>query len=61
MRFVATVFLWLVTTVALAVAVPTTWAQRNVVDENGYSALATSAAKDPPLQKAMADGADGRS
>jgi hypothetical protein len=54
-RFVATVFLWLVTTVALAVAVPTAWAQKNVVDENGYSAFATSAAKDPPLQKAMAD------
>jgi hypothetical protein len=54
-RFVATVFLWLVTTVALAVAVPTAWAQKNVVDENGYSTLATSAAKDPPLQKAMAD------
>jgi hypothetical protein len=48
-------FLWLVTTAALAVAVPTAWAQKNVVDENGYSALATSAAKDPPLQKAMAD------
>jgi hypothetical protein len=48
-------FLWLVTTIALAVAVPTAWAQKNVVDENGYSALATSAAKDPPLQKAMAD------
>ena len=55
MRFVATVFLWLVTTVALAIAVPTAWAQKNVVDENGYSALATSAAKDPQLQKAMAD------
>jgi hypothetical protein len=54
-RFVATVFLWLVTTVALATAVPTAWAQKNVIDENGYSALATSAAKDPPLQKAMAD------
>ena len=54
MRFVATAFLWLVTTVALAVAVPTAWAQKNVVDENGYSALATSAAKDPKLQQAMA-------
>ena len=54
MRFVATVFLWLVTTVALAVAVPTAWAQKNVVDENGYSAFATSAAKDPQLQQAMA-------
>ena len=55
MRFVATVFLWLVTTVALAVAVPTAWAQKNVVDENGYSALATSAAKEPQLQQAMAN------
>ena len=55
MRFLATMLLWLVTTVALAIAVPTAWAQKNVVDENGYSALAASAAKDPPLQKAMAD------
>ena len=55
MRFVATVFLWLVTTVALAVAVPTVWVQKNVVDENGYSALATSAAKEPQLQQAMAN------
>ena len=54
MRFVATLVLWLVTTVALAVAIPTTWAQRNVVDLNGYSALAASAAKDPQLQQAMA-------
>jgi hypothetical protein len=53
-RFVATMFLWLVTTVALAVAVPTMWAQRNVVSEDGYAALATSAAKDPKLQSAMA-------
>ncbi len=54
MRFVATVFLWLVTTVALAVAVPTMWAQRNVVSEDGYAALAASAATDPKLQSAMA-------
>ncbi len=54
MRLVATVFLWLVTTVALAVAVPTMWAQRNVVSEDGYAALAASAAKDPQLQSAMA-------
>jgi hypothetical protein len=53
-RLVATVFLWLVTTVALAVAVPTMWAQRNVVSEDGYAALAASAAKDPTLQNAMA-------
>ncbi len=55
MRFVATLFLWLITTAALAVAVPTSWAQKNVVDENGYSALATSAAKEPELQQAMAN------
>lgn len=54
MRLVATVFLWLVTTVALAVAVPTMWAQRNVVSEAGYVAMAASAAKDPQLQSAMA-------
>jgi hypothetical protein len=48
------VFLWLVTTVALAVAVPTMWAQRNVVSEDGYAAMAASAAKDPQLQSAMA-------
>lgn len=54
MRLVATVFLWLVTTVLLAVAVPTMWAQRNVVSEDGYAALAASAAKDRQLQNAMA-------
>jgi hypothetical protein len=53
-RFVATVFLWLVTTVALAAALPAMWAQRNVVDANGYAAFAQSAAKDPNLQQAMA-------
>jgi hypothetical protein len=45
---------WILFTVALAVAVPATWAQHNVVDRDGYSALATSAAKDPALQQAMA-------
>lgn len=54
MRLVATVFLWLVTTALLAVAVPTMWAQRNVVSEDGYAALATAAAHDPNLQRAMA-------
>lgn len=54
MRSVATVFLWLITTALLAVAVPTMWAQRNVVDDNGYAALTESAANDPQLQKAMA-------
>ncbi|HEX2402558.1 MAG TPA: hypothetical protein VHJ79_21620, partial [Mycobacterium sp.] len=54
MRFVATVFLWLVTTVALALAIPAMWAQKNIVDANGYAAFAQSAAKDPKLQQAMA-------
>ncbi|SEH49889.1 hypothetical protein SAMN04489835_0561 [Mycolicibacterium rutilum] len=54
MRLVTTVFLWLITTVLLAVAVPSMWAQRTVVDANGYAALAETAAKDPQLQKAMA-------
>jgi len=53
-RFVATVFLWLVTTIALVVALPAMWAQRNVVDANGYASFASSAAKDPKLQQAMA-------
>jgi hypothetical protein len=54
-RFVATLLLWILTTAALAVAVPASWAQHNVVDRNGYSALATSAAKDPRVQQAMSD------
>jgi hypothetical protein len=53
-RLVATVVLWLVTTALLAVAVPTMWAQRNVVSEDGYAALSAAAAKDPKLQSAMA-------
>ena len=54
MRFVATMFLWLVTTVALAAAIPTMWAQKNIVDADGYATFAQSAAKDPRLQQAMA-------
>ncbi|WP_101950451.1 hypothetical protein [Mycobacterium sp. 3519A] len=54
MRFVATVFLWLVTTVALAAALPAMWAQKNIVDADGYASFAQSAAKDPNLQQAMA-------
>lgn len=54
MRFVLTVLLWLVTTIALAVAVPAAWAQRHVVDVNGYAALAQAAAHDRGLQDAMA-------
>lgn len=54
MRFLAALLLWLVTTVALAAAVPTVWAQMRVVDEDGYASLAASAAKDRRLQDAMA-------
>ncbi|GJF08432.1 hypothetical protein NGTWS1803_12020 [Mycolicibacterium cyprinidarum] len=54
MRFLAALMLWLAATVALAVAVPAVWAQLSVVDESGYAALATSAAKDERLQEAMA-------
>jgi hypothetical protein len=53
-RFVVTLFLWLLTTVALAVAVPSAWAQKTVIDPDGYVAFAASAAKDPLLQQAMA-------
>ncbi len=54
MRFAATVLLWVVTTVALAVAVPTAWAQLNAVDVDGYAALARESATDPALQAAAA-------
>ena len=54
MRMLAALLFWILTTVTLAVAVPVTWAQHNVVDRDGYSALATSAAKDPAVQQAMA-------
>jgi hypothetical protein len=56
-RFAAAIFrfvLWLATTVALAVAVPAAWAQLNIVDEDGYAALAQKAAGDPALQSAAA-------
>ncbi|MGK2881941.1 MAG: hypothetical protein ACSLE6_14480 [Mycobacterium sp.] len=54
MRFVATLLFWLVATAALAVAVPTAWAQHNLVDSAGYAELAGRAATDPRLQQAMA-------
>jgi hypothetical protein len=53
-RFLAALLLWLVSTALLAVAVPATWAQLNVVSEDGYAALSAEAAKDPQLQEAMA-------
>ncbi|MGI9123405.1 MAG: hypothetical protein ACR2JM_01435 [Mycobacterium sp.] len=54
MRSAATVLMWLITTVFLAAAVPAAWAQFNLVDDSGYSALAQRAATDPDLQSAMA-------
>jgi len=46
--------LWLVATVALVAAVPAGWTQRNIVNENGYTAMAERAAHDPALQAAVA-------
>lgn len=54
MRSTATAFLWLVTTVLLAVALPAMWVQLHLVDRDGYAALAQRAASDPELQSAMA-------
>jgi hypothetical protein len=53
-RFAVTVLLWLFTTVALAVALPTAWAQTHLIDANGYTAMARKAASDPTLQAAVA-------
>jgi hypothetical protein len=53
-RSAVTALLWLTTTVAMAVAIPGMWLQRNVIDEGGYAALAEQAARDPDLQSAMA-------
>lgn len=54
MRFAATLLMWLVTTLLLAVALPAAWVQQHLVDEDGYAALAQKAAADPGLQSAMA-------
>ncbi len=54
MRFLATVLCWLLATAGLAVAIPASWAQTTIVDEDGYGALAEQAARDPALQSAMA-------
>ena len=54
MRFAVTVLMWLVTTMALAVAVPTAWAQAHVVDVDGYTAMAKRASSNPVLQAAVA-------
>jgi hypothetical protein len=52
-RFALTLVLWLATTAALAVLIPATWLQKDVVDVDGYAALARTAAADPALQSAM--------
>ncbi|HET9876648.1 MAG TPA: hypothetical protein VFQ37_12930 [Mycobacterium sp.] len=54
MRVIAALLSWLATTAMLAVAVPTAWAQHNLVDADGYAALAQQAASDPGLQRAVA-------
>lgn len=54
MRLVATFLAWLVMTVALAVAVPATWAQRCVIDADGYARFAQDAAAEPAVQQAVA-------
>lgn len=54
MRFLAALLFWVITTALLAVAVPAAWAEKNVVSEDGYAALAAKAARDPRLQDAMA-------
>jgi hypothetical protein len=53
-RFAVTALLWLFTTVTLAVAVPTAWAQTHIVDVDGYTAMAKTASSDPVLQAAAA-------
>lgn len=55
MRFVLATLLWLITTAALAVALPGAWAQTHVIDEDGYAAFARSAASEPALQQAVAN------
>lgn len=51
--FTATLF-WLLATVSLAVALPTAWAQTNLIDADGYARLAERAAAQPALQDAVA-------
>jgi hypothetical protein len=53
-RSVATALCWIIATIALAAAVPACWAQRNLIDADGYAALASSAARNRTLQTAMA-------
>ncbi len=54
MRFVMTLFLWVLTTLLLAAALPSAWVQKNIIDQQGYSSFAAGAAADPQLQQAVA-------
>ncbi|OBK90264.1 hypothetical protein [Mycolicibacter sinensis] len=54
MRFLTAALFWLLTTAALAVTLPTAWAQCNLIDADGYARLAQRAAAQPALQDAVA-------
>lgn len=54
MRFLATLLMWLVTTILVALAVPAAWVQQHLIDADGYAALAQKAAGTSQLQVAMA-------
>lgn len=54
MRSLTTLLAWLITTVMLAVAVPATWMQHNLVEDDGFAALSQRAAQNPVLQTAVA-------
>lgn len=54
MRFFTAALCWVFATVALAVTLPMTWAQFNLVDAGGYARLAQQAAAYPALQEAVA-------
>jgi hypothetical protein len=53
-RFVLATLLWLLTTLGLALVLPSAWVQKNIVDRSGYSAFAADAARDPQVQQAVA-------
>lgn len=54
MRTLTTLLCWLITTVMLAVTVPTAWVQYNLVDDDGFAALSQRAAQNPALQAVVA-------
>ncbi|KAA1431698.1 hypothetical protein [Mycolicibacter arupensis] len=54
MRVFSAALFWLLATVTFAVALPTAWAQTNLIDADGYARLAEHAAAQPALQDAVA-------